>query len=109
MNPDEASKYDDMTLQKQVSASLSDLEVQAQIRVDVTQSPLKVVSKKKAVMGSTLNMDYDTELVVPISRLSNEKLAIYSRRNSIEFMNGHNSNEDIKSIASSLNVVLKQK
>lgn len=29
MNPDEASKFDDMTLQKQVSASLSDLEVQA--------------------------------------------------------------------------------
>lgn len=54
-------------------------------------------------------MDYDTELVVPIPRLSNENLAIYSRRNSIEYMNGPNANEDIKSIASSLNVVLKQK
>ena len=75
----------------------------------MTQSPLKVVSKKKDWLGSNINMDYDTELVVPIPRLSNENLAIYSRRNSIEYMNGPNANEDIKSIASSLNVVLKQK
>ena len=68
----------------------------------MTQSPLKVVSKKKALLGSNINMDYDTELVVAIPRLSNEKLAIYSRRNSIEYMDGLNSNEDIKSIASSL-------
>ena len=44
MHQDDISKFDQLTLKKRDSGSFSDLQVQAQIRVDVSQSPVKITN-----------------------------------------------------------------
>ena len=47
--------YDQLTLQKRDSGSLSDLQVQAEIRVDVSPSPTKI--KRQSTDSDILNSE----------------------------------------------------